>query len=111
MEYIPSGEEGISFKSIGNSIKNVFFSTASKKNEYSYELSSIQQGAYTYFLVIGLGNSGYILGDAIVRNESFIGFTELHNYAAKRIGSIVSDQNPQIYTSSENANTIIKGSF
>ncbi len=111
LEYVPSTEEGISFKAIGNVIRNVFFSTASKGSEFSYEMSSIQHGAYTYYLLSGLGYNGSTLGEALVSNEDFIGFAELHNYAARNIVNIISGQTPQIYTSGGNANTVIKGNI
>ena len=106
--------EGLGFKNIGNSIPNVFFTTASSYNELSYEDGNIQHGVYTNFLLQGLGANGNVSGIAIP-----IGIQALFNYSGPLSTSATivirdhfpgcNEQHPQLYTTTPGANCIIKG--
>lgn len=107
--------KGLGFKSIGTSIQNVFFSTSSRYNELSYEDPNKSHGAYTYYLLQGLGANGNALGSAAT--SGVIRIQELHNYLAPLTieatkpaqNQGLSEQNPQLYTSTSGANCTVKG--
>ncbi len=95
------------FKSIGLSAGNVFFMTASKYSELSYESSSLGHGVLTYNLLQGLGASGSVFGGAILEGHDTITMKEAFNYAAAR----VSGQTPQFFTTVSGDDIPLKGSL
>ncbi len=105
LEDIPKTVEGDGFKNIGNSVMNVFFSTASKYNELSYEVYALGHGMHTFFIMDGLGKDGNNLGAAAVYGESIVGFEEL----CKHVADNATGQTPQVFMVPGELNFPVKG--
>lgn len=65
--------------------------------EYSMESSSIQNGAYTHYLVQGLGGSAGVYGPADANQSHTVTVAEASAYATPRVTASFSSQHPQLW--------------
>jgi len=84
---------GIGFDRQMETLSNMVFLTASSGTQTSVESSSLQHGAFTYYVMEGLG-TGTTIGPA--GSGGYVSGTGVFNYASTPTTNFNSNQNPQL---------------
>ena len=80
-----------------DALSNLVGLMACAGTEYSMESSSIQNGAYTHYLVQGLGATNGVYGPADANSNHSITVSEASAYATPRVTASFSSQHPQFW--------------
>jgi hypothetical protein len=78
-----------------DALDNLVGLAACTGTELSWELQSLQNGVFTYYVTQGLG-SGTTIGPADTSGDGAISAEEAYNYASPLVTSTVSSQHPQM---------------